>query len=223
MIPCRPPADQEPPPCLVHRLSPALRSPRPSLRSPLPPPLPRPRLPPASAGKNARKRNHRCTPMHADGSESGTTVHGGYRTTNPGKPRLSSGPRPISVHRWFQILAWSRAAQGCRTGWSSPRAKPHAPILNRRAPGSPAGRTSTDRADPVQQPHAPDHRAATGLPALAAATALPPQPAQPHAPVRSPAIAEPPRLGGRNLRRWLRRQEEKRQGPAGAGASHPLP
>jgi hypothetical protein len=178
---------------------------------------------PPAAGKRRQERKKMEPPMHTDGSESGTTVHGGYRTTNPGKPRLSSGPRPISVRRWFQILAWSRAAQGCRTGWSSPRAKPHAPILNRRAPGSPAGRTSTDRADPVQQPHAPDHRAATGLPALAAATALPPQPAQPHAPVRSPAIAEPPRLGGRNLRRWLRRQEEKRQGPAGARASHPLP
>ena len=79
---------------------------------------------PPAAGKRRQERKKMEPPMHADGSESGTTVHGGYRTTNPGKPRLSSGPRPISVHRWFQILAWSRAAQGCRTAWSSSRAEP---------------------------------------------------------------------------------------------------
>jgi hypothetical protein len=34
----------------------------------------------------------------------------------------------ISVHLWFQILASPRAALGCGGGWSSPQAKPHAPI-----------------------------------------------------------------------------------------------
>jgi hypothetical protein len=89
-------------------------------------------------------------------------------------------------------------------------ARPPAPIQGRHEPGSPAGRMAIDHANPAQEPHAPFHRAASGSPGLTAAIALPPQSAKPHAPARSPAIAETPRLSGRNLRRWRRRQGAKR-------------
>ena len=85
----------------------------------------------SAAGGKAREWNHRCTPMHTDGPSPAWPF-----TVNIERPTLASGagavaPVPsvcIGVHRWLQILAWSRAAPGSRRGWSSPRAEPHAPI-----------------------------------------------------------------------------------------------
>jgi hypothetical protein len=108
------------------------------------------------------------------------------------------------------------------SGAAMPLAKPHAPIQGRCELGLPVGPTPSVHADPVQEPLAPFHRPAIGMPAMAA-TALSPQPAELHAPARSSRLAEQPRLSGRNLRRWQRRQGEKRQAVAGPRASHPLP
>lgn len=58
----------------------------------------------ASPGLNrrhARKQevfNHRCTPMHADGPESGMCVHSKIRPTGHDEPRRCGGPCPIRVH-----------------------------------------------------------------------------------------------------------------------------
>ena len=60
--------------------------------------------------------NHRCTPMHTDGAESGRLVHGKLRALGPDEPCRCDGHRPIVVHRCASVvpgflLASSHAAR----------------------------------------------------------------------------------------------------------------
>jgi hypothetical protein len=75
---------------------------------------------PPAAQCGTRRGKGMEPPMHTDAhrwSESDTAIHGEHRKTNPGERPRSGGPVLsvcIGVHRWFQILVWSRGAPGCR-------------------------------------------------------------------------------------------------------------
>jgi hypothetical protein len=78
-----------------------------------------------------------------------------------------SGPCPIGVHRWFQILASPRAAPGCRRSWSSRQAEPHAPVPHGQPCIAGCGNAKADGLastpgfhQPRPKPHAPIHAAA---------------------------------------------------------------
>ena len=54
----------------------------------------------------ARQWNHRCTPMHTDGPESGMLVRSQTQPAAPGEQGRRVGPAPsvcIGVHLWFHI------------------------------------------------------------------------------------------------------------------------
>jgi hypothetical protein len=74
----------------------------------------------SAARGEAREWNHRCTPIHTDGPSPTRPF-----MVNIERPTLASGAGAVAlsyrcasvcigVHRWFQILVWSRGAPGCR-------------------------------------------------------------------------------------------------------------
>ena len=103
----------------------------------------------------ARQWNHRCTPMHTDGPESGMLVRSQTQPAVPGEQGRRVGPAPsvcICVHLWFHFLAaLPRVAFSClpcRVPHPAPSAlgsrcaaRPHAPARlpdRRRPPPHPA-------------------------------------------------------------------------------------
>ena len=103
----------------------------------------------------ARQWNHRCTPMHTDGPESGMLVRSQTQPAAPGEQGRRVGPAPsvcICVHLWFHFLAaLPRVAFSClpcRVPHPAPSAlgsrcaaRPHAPARlhdRRRPPPHPA-------------------------------------------------------------------------------------
>ena len=64
----------------------------------------------------ARQWNHRCTPMHTDGPESGMLVRSQTQPAVPGEQGRRVGPAPsvcICVHLWFHFLAALPRAAPC--------------------------------------------------------------------------------------------------------------
>jgi len=59
------------------------------------------------AAKQARKFNHRCTPMHADGPGSGMLVNRKTRPAGHDDPRRRGGRSSIGVHRRASVVEFS--------------------------------------------------------------------------------------------------------------------
>ena len=94
----------------------------------------------------ARQWNHRCTPMHTDGPESGMRVQSRTQPAAPGEQGRRVGPAPsvcICVHLWFHISCCLAACRPLPKGLSDRAAqpRPHAPAQlpdRRRPPPHPA-------------------------------------------------------------------------------------
>ena len=72
------------------------------------------------SGRQANKWNHRCTPMHTDGLESGMLVQSQTQPAARGEQRGRVGPDSISVHPCASVVPF--ACLCCRVPQPAPRA-----------------------------------------------------------------------------------------------------
>lgn len=82
-----------------------------------------------AARGEARKFNHKCTLMHADGPESGMIVHGRDPSTGPHEPRRCGGPCLIRVHQRASAVELFAACRTPPPGWPITACKPE-PLYN---------------------------------------------------------------------------------------------